>query len=81
MSVGQPLQDIALVEVPSGAFGSPSRPGSAGGPAKAQVPQNCVLLRAGGLLSMLDMEQGTFFGVVPHMTWTHLPHLLGSCAS
>ena len=76
MSVGQPLQDIALVEVPSAAFGSPSRPGSASGPAKAPVPQNCVLLRAGGLLSMLDMEQGAFPGVVPSLTWAQLPHLL-----
>lgn len=57
MSVGQPLQDIALVELPQGALGSTSqRPESGGNASSSQ--KHCVLLRAGGLLSLLDMEDG-----------------------
>lgn len=54
MSVGQPLRDIALVEIPASEWASPEKPGSNG----ISGPQHCVLLRAGGLLSVLDMEQG-----------------------
>lgn len=59
MSVGQPLQDIALVELPTGLFGSPEQPQRQGGGSKARNQKHCVLLRAGGVLSLLDMEQGT----------------------
>ncbi len=53
-----PGQDIALVERTAATFDSPYKRG------KVQVedrdPQQCVLLRAGGHMSVLDMEQGAF---------------------
>lgn len=52
MTVGQPLQDIALVDLPSQQSGSDSQARQSSG------PQHCVLLRAGGLLSLLDIELG-----------------------
>jgi len=55
MSVGQPLQDIALVELPPHRRGGSDRAGRGG---RGGAPQHCVLLRAGGVLSVLDMEQG-----------------------
>ena len=56
MSVGQPLQDIALVELATGALGTPEHRATVTGKAKSQ--KHCVLLRAGGLLSLLNMEEG-----------------------
>lgn len=59
MTVGQPLQDIALVELLPGAFGRSWRGlGSQKSTTKKGSPQYCVLLRAGGLLSVLHMDQG-----------------------
>ena len=52
MSVGQPLQDIALVELPNLQGPLTVQPGN------KSAPHHCVLLRAGGLLSLLDMESG-----------------------
>ena len=52
MTVGQPLQDIALVDLPSQQSASDSQARQSSG------PQHCVLLRAGGLLSLLDIELG-----------------------
>ena len=52
MSVGQPLQDIALVDLPSHDNYASKQSG------KNSASQHCVLLRAGGLLSLLDMELG-----------------------
>ncbi|KAK9828450.1 hypothetical protein WJX72_000056 [[Myrmecia] bisecta] len=51
MSVGQPLKEIALVE-------PQSIQGRAATSAEA-APRHCVLLRAGGIMSVLDMEQGS----------------------
>ena len=54
-------QDIALVDMPSLAFGAHRRKssslhaGARSAPAKAQ---HCLLKRAGGILSVLDMDQG-----------------------
>ena len=41
-------------------FNSPLKPGAAGAPPDNEEgePLFCVLLRAGGLMSVLDMEQG-----------------------
>lgn len=55
MSVGQPLQDIALVDLP--VFHE-----YASNQSKSSGPRHCVLLRAGGLLSLLDMELGVRLG-------------------
>ena len=50
--------------MPSGAFerpfaGSHAAPdGKDAGQAKEAEPRHCILLRAGGLMSVLDMEQG-----------------------
>ena len=52
MTVGQPLQDIALVDLPF-PKGSTDRQAT-----RNNGPQHCVLLRAGGLLSLLDIELG-----------------------
>ena len=50
------MQDIALVDSCPATFQSPykERPP----PANAGDPRQCVLLRAGGHLSVLDMDQG-----------------------
>ena len=50
------LQDIALVESSPATFQSPYRQHVA--PATTDNPWQCVLLRAGGHLSVLDMDQG-----------------------
>ena len=50
------LQDIALVESCPATFQSPYKPQAA--PADLDSPRQCVLLRAGGHLSVLDMVQG-----------------------
>ena len=61
MSVGQPLRDIALVEVPALESQNAEFPRTPFGRRRADSgPQHCVLLRAGGLMSILDMEQGAF---------------------
>ena len=52
-----PEQDIALVERAAATFDAAQRPGSARQNGDAE-PQHCVLLRAGGHMSVLDMEQG-----------------------
>jgi len=54
------VQDIALVERAAATFNSPARPAAGGGgPGGTEgEPQHCVLLRAGGLMSILDMNQG-----------------------
>ena len=49
-------QDIALVERSAATFDSPP---SSQPPSKDQEPQQCVLLRAGGHMSVLDMDQGS----------------------
>lgn len=66
MSVGQPLQDIALVELAPGALGSTDHrlPENA----QASSQKHCVLLRAGGLLSLLNMEEGIPFSIGFSMT-------------
>lgn len=58
MTVGQPLQDIALVDLPPGAFGSSWQGFASQAASKSGCPPYCVLLRAGGLLSILHMDQG-----------------------
>lgn len=50
------LQDIALVESSPATFQSPYKQDVA--PTATENPRQCVLLRAGGHLSVLDMDQG-----------------------
>ena len=50
------MQDIALVESCPATFQSPYKPQTA--PPDLDSPRQCVLLRAGGHLSVLDMVQG-----------------------
>ena len=50
------MQDIALVESCPATFQSPYKPQAA--PPDLDSPRQCVLLRAGGHLSVLDMVQG-----------------------
>lgn len=50
------LQDIALVESCPATFQSPYKRHEL--PGSPKDPQQCVLLRAGGHLSVLDMDQG-----------------------
>ena len=49
-------QDIALVERTAATFNSPYKQGRV--VLEDREPQQCVLLRAGGHMSVLDMEQG-----------------------
>ena len=58
MAVGQPLQDIALVDLPASAFGTTWRGFNSATASKNGSPQFCVMLRADGLLSLLHMDQG-----------------------
>lgn len=59
-------------------FNSPYKPSAGGGtpPGEEGEPQHCVLLRAGGLMSILDMEQGALH-TLSHPT---APYLTLSCA-
>jgi hypothetical protein len=50
------VQDIALVERTAATFDSPYK--QARHQPDEREPQQCVLLRAGGHMSVLDMEQG-----------------------
>ncbi|KAK9798509.1 hypothetical protein WJX73_005261 [Symbiochloris irregularis] len=64
MGSGHPLQDIALVDMPSLSIGAARRKGSfasvsSAAEAKTLEAQFCLLMRAGGHLSVLDMEQGS----------------------
>ena len=50
------MQDIALVDSCPATFQSPYKERQP--PTNAGDPRQCVLLRAGGHLSVLDMDQG-----------------------
>ncbi len=52
-----PIQDIALVERSAATFDSALQAADGGAGDEAE-PAHCVLLRAGGHMSVLDMEQG-----------------------
>lgn len=54
-------QDIALVERTAATFNSPYKQGRP--VLEDREPQQCVLLRAGGHMSVLDMEQGLLSGL------------------
>lgn len=55
------MQDIALVERTAATFDSPCKQGKQ--LPDEREPQQCVLLRAGGHMSVLDMEQGQLSAV------------------
>ncbi|KAL0029799.1 hypothetical protein WJX77_000735 [Trebouxia sp. C0004] len=58
MSVGQPITDIAIVE-PGPGSESEAGQDAEGSTAADLEPRHCVLLRAGGQMSVLDMAQGS----------------------
>ncbi|KAL0053131.1 hypothetical protein WJX82_001373 [Trebouxia sp. C0006] len=58
MSVGQPITDIAIVE-PGPGSESEAGQDAEGSTAADLEPCHCVLLRAGGQMSVLDMAQGS----------------------
>ena len=60
-------EQVYALQMPSGAFERPSAgswaapDGKDAGEAREAEPRHCILLRAGGLMSVLDMEQGAAF--------------------
>ena len=68
-------QDIALVDMPTVAFGVHKRRAPTQQRSGAGDPRHCLLMRAGGVLSVLDMDQG----MRPHVCMCM--HSCASCSS